>query len=54
MTMDPIRFEKDVHTALWGHEEWLVCAHPSAPGKVVGGGGRTLRDIRPGFPLLIK
>ena len=48
-----IRFEKDVHTALWGHEEWLVSAHPSAPGRVVVG-GKTLRDICPGFPLLIK
>ena len=48
-----IRFEKDVHTALWGHEEWLVSAHPSAPGRIVGG-GKTLRDICPGFPLLIK
>ena len=49
-----IRFEKDVHTALWGHEDWLVCAHPSAPGKIVGGGGRTLRDVCPDFPLLVK
>ena len=49
-----IRFEKDVHTALWGHEEWLVCAHPSAPGRIVGGGGRTLRDVCPDFPLLVK
>ena len=49
-----MRFEKDVHTALWGHEEWLVSAHPSAPGRVVGGKGKTLRDICPDFPLLIK
>ena len=48
------RFENDVHTALWGHEEWLVCAHPSAPGRIVGGGGKTLCDVCPGFPLLIK
>ena len=48
------RFENDVHAALWGHEEWLVSAHPSAPGKIVGGGGKTLRDICPEFPLLIK
>ena len=48
------RFENDVHTALWGHEEWLVSAHPSAPGKIVGGGGKTLCDVCPGFPLLIK
>ena len=49
-----IRFEKDVHAALWGHEEWLVSAHSSAPGRVVSGDGKTLRDICPAFPLLIK
>ena len=52
--MEPIRFEKDIHRALWGHEEWLVSAHPSAPGKIVGGNGRTLRDFCPDFPLLVK
>lgn len=54
MTMEPIRFEKDIHRALWGHEEWLVSAHPSAPGKIVGGKGKTLRDFCPDFPLLVK
>ena len=49
-----MRFEKDIHTALWGHEEWLVSAHPSAPGRIVGEGGGTLRDVRPDFPLLVK
>ena len=43
-----------MHKALWGHEEWLVCAHSSAPGRIVGGAGKTLRDICPSFPLLIK
>ena len=52
--MQEIRFEKDVHTALWGAEEWLVCAHPSAPGRIVGGAGETLADHAPGFPLLVK
>ena len=47
-------FEPDVHSALWGEEEWLVSAHPSAPGRIVGGGGKTLRDVCPGFPLLFK
>ena len=51
---EAIRFEPDVHAALWGHEEWLVCAHPSSPGRIVGGEGRTLRDVCPGFPLLVK
>ena len=52
--MSVIEFEPDVHVALWGEEEWLVSAHPSAPGRIVGGGGRTLRDVYPGFPLLVK
>ena len=47
-------FEPDVHVSLWGHEEWLVSAHPSAPGRIVGGGGKTLCDVFPGFPLLVK
>ena len=51
---EAIRFEPDVHAALWGHEEWLVCAHPSSPGRIVGGAGKTLRDVCPGFPLLVK
>ena len=49
-----IRFEKDIHRALWGHEEWLVSAHPSAPSRIVGGGGRTLRDVCPNLPLMVK
>ena len=52
--MEALRFEPYVRTALWGTEEWLVSAHPSAPGRIQGGGGRTLRDVCPGFPLLIK
>ena len=49
-----IEFEPDVHVALWGEEEWLVSARPESPGRIVGGGGKTLRDIFPGFPLLVK
>ena len=52
--MGKIRFEADIHRALWGHEEWLVCAHHTSPSRVIGGGGRTLADICPGFPLLVK
>ena len=50
----PIVFEPDVHAALWGEEEWLVSAHPSSPGRIVGAGGKTLRDVWPDFPLLVK
>ena len=52
--MSPLEFESDVHRAIWGEEEWLVSAHPSAPSRIIGGGGRTLRDVCPGFPLLVK
>ena len=53
--MNPIRFEKDVHTALWGYEEWLVSAHPSAPSRIADDAkGQTLRVICPDFPLLVK
>lgn len=52
--MGEIEFEPDVHVALWGEEEWLVSSHPSAPGRIVGGGGKTLRDVCSGFPLLVK
>jgi len=51
--MKPIRFEKDVHRALWGYENWLVSAHHTAPGKIVGE-NRTLADVCPAFPLLVK
>lgn len=50
----PVEFEPDVHAALWGEEEWLVSAHPRSPGRIVGSGGATLRDICPSFPLLVK
>jgi len=52
--VSPIAFEPDVHRALWGEEEWLVSAHPSSPGRILGGGGKTLRDVCPDFPVLIK
>lgn len=49
-----LQFEKDVHSALWGFEEWLVSAHPTAPSRLLGGDGKTLRDVVPDFPLLVK
>ena len=49
-----LRFERDVHVALWGCEEWLVSAHHTSPGRIVGGGGKTLADLYPKFPLLVK
>lgn len=53
MNAQPLQFEPNIHTALWGHEEWLVSAHPSSP-CVVKGGGETLDKLYPGFPLLVK
>jgi len=47
-------FESNVHPALWGEEEWLVSAHPSSPSRLAGGSGKTLRDLVPQFPVLIK
>lgn len=49
-----MEFEPDVHFAIWGEEEWLVSARPGSPGRIVGGGGKTLRDVCPDFPLLVK
>ena len=65
----PLTFAEDRHVAIWGHERWLVSAHPSAPSVVSGGplAGRRLDDlcetfgadltgmrVRGNFPLLIK
>lgn len=47
-----LKFKPDRHLALWGHEDWLVSAHPSAPSQMIDGG--TLRDLAPDFPLLVK
>ena len=52
--MTPIRFEPDLHRALWGCEAWLVSAHRTAPSKVAGAADKTIEDVCPGFPLLIK
>lgn len=49
-----MEFEPDVHAALWGEEAWLVSNRPSSPSRIAGGGGRTLHDVCPGFPLLVK
>ena len=51
-----LEFEPNVHTALWGHEEWLVSRHPSAMGIVKGGkfAGMKLEELAPGFNLLVK
>ena len=40
----PLVFESNVHTALWGSEEWLVSGHRTSPSVIANGPwkGRTL------------
>jgi len=51
-----VKFNDNIHTALWGHEEWTVSAHPSSPSVIADGAnaGRALNEIYPKFPLLMK
>lgn len=51
-----MKFNDNIHTALWGHEEWTVSAHPSSPSVIADGpeAGRKLNEIYPRFPLLMK
>ncbi|MBR1871353.1 MAG: class I mannose-6-phosphate isomerase [Kiritimatiellae bacterium] len=53
---EPLTVLPNIHTALWGHEEWLVSAHPAGPSIVANGefADRPLSDAMPGFPLLVK
>ena len=68
-TLTPLTFAEDRHETIWGHERWLVSAHPSAPSVVADGPfanrrldelcgtfGADLVGTRPRgrFPLLIK
>ena len=52
-----LRFEPNIHPALWGQESWEISVHPSGPSVVSGGcaeTGRRLSDVVAGFPLLVK
>lgn len=51
-----MKFRDNVHTALWGHEEWVCSAYPDSPSEIVdgAGAGRKLSDLYPAFPLLMK
>lgn len=51
-----MKFNENIHTALWGHEEWVCSAHPSSPSEIVDGkfSGRKLNEVYPTFPLLMK
>jgi len=52
----PLKFEPNVHEALWGREEWLVSNHPRGMGVIANGAlkGKPLGEVFPEFPLLIK
>ena len=69
MKLAALTFSEDRHVAIWGHERWLVSAHPSAPSVVADGpfSGRRLDElcesfgadlvgtrVHGRFPLLIK
>ena len=51
-----MKFKDNIHTALWGHEEWVCSAHPSAPSEIADGphAGQRLNAVYPKFPLLMK
>lgn len=51
-----MKFRENLHTALWGHEEWVCSAHPSSPSVIADGtlAGKALNEVFPKFPLLMK
>jgi len=54
--MQHLEFKSSVHTALWGTESWEISAFESDPSVIVTGavGGKSLRELYPDFPLLVK
>ena len=54
---DVLRFEPNIHPALWGLESWEISVHPAGRSIVSGAcayAGRPLPDVLPDFPLLVK
>ena len=52
-----LRFEPNIHPALWGQESWEISVHPAGPSIVSGGcaeAGRRLSEVVADFPLLVK
>ena len=51
-----MRFEPNMHTALWGTENWVCSAHHTSPSVIRSGAhaGKTLDQVYPDFPLLMK
>ena len=57
MALDyPLTFEPNFHPALWGGESWEISSHPAGPSVITNGElkGKTLSEVMPDFPLLIK
>ncbi len=52
----PLKFQPNLHPALWGVESWEVSVHPAGPSLIANGplAGRSLREVLPDFHLLIK
>lgn len=51
-----MRFEKNIHTLVWGSESWEISAHSSSSSVIADGEskGKALAEVEPGFPLLAK
>ena len=52
-----LKFEPNIHPALWGQESWEISIHPAGPSVVSGGcaeAGKVLSDVLTDFPLLVK
>ena len=51
MTLEPMTFRENLHTALWGTESWEISGHASSPSVVADGpfAGRTLEDLTKEF-----
>ena len=52
-----LKFEPNIHPALWGHESWEISVHPAGQSIVSSDcvyAGKPLFDVLPDFPLLVK
>ena len=51
-----MRFSTFTRYALWGSEDWEISVHKSHPSVIANGtlAGKTLAEVYPEFPLLIK
>ncbi len=53
---DIMKLDANIHTLVWGTENWEVSAHPSSPNTIADGAyrGQKLSEVLPNFPLLAK